>query len=274
MPAVAAGIRPVSTAPCTLLTWRRASADSRPKPTPTVSAITSRLRSAALGGSRGSRRDSSTPAPSAAAGTARPTPTTTGLNDASAAVVAGKVRLKDKTPSVPSSTGDASLENREVLLLSLMNNDSSDLSALASMEALIGSLPPDSKLPSYRELQQRYRLSPATVQRMLADLARRGLLVTKPGSGTFTAPRRAARPRGRPVLADARARQPGRARAGPGAPRRSAAAGCDRTGERLPRRAAAAARPARGCRLACGPATASLDPAAAAGAAGAAQLPG
>src|ERR1700735_1733798 len=67
-------------------------------------------------------------------------------------------------------------------------------SALASIEALTGALPPDSKLPSYRELQQRYRLSPATVQRMLADLARRGLLVTKPGSGTFTAARRAARP--------------------------------------------------------------------------------
>ncbi len=81
-----------------------------------------------------------------------------------------------------------------MLLLSVMNNDSSDGSALASIEALIGSLPPDSKLPSYRQLQQRYRLSPATVQRMLADLARRGLLVTRPGSGTFTAPRRAARP--------------------------------------------------------------------------------
>jgi DNA-binding transcriptional MocR family regulator len=75
-----------------------------------------------------------------------------------------------------------------------MTGDSSDGSALASIETLIGSLPPDSKLPSYRELQQRYRLSPATVQRMLADLARRGLLVTKPGSGTFTAARRAARP--------------------------------------------------------------------------------
>jgi DNA-binding transcriptional MocR family regulator len=62
------------------------------------------------------------------------------------------------------------------------------------MEALIGSLPPDSKLPSYRQLQQRYRLSPTTVQRMLADFARRGLLITKPGSGTFTAPRRAVRP--------------------------------------------------------------------------------
>ena len=75
-----------------------------------------------------------------------------------------------------------------------MNNDSGNGSATASIEALIGSLPPDSKLPSYRELQQHYRVSPATVQRMLADLSRRGLLVTKPGSGTYTAARRAARP--------------------------------------------------------------------------------
>jgi len=75
-----------------------------------------------------------------------------------------------------------------------MSDGSGNGSALAGIETLIGSLPPDSKLPSYRELQQRYRLSPATVQRMLADLARRGLLVTKPGSGTFTAPRRPVRP--------------------------------------------------------------------------------
>jgi len=51
---------------------------------------------------------------------------------------------------------------------------------------MIRSLPPDSRLPSYRDLQKRYRLSPATVQRLLADLGRRGLLVTRPGSGTFT----------------------------------------------------------------------------------------
>ncbi|MGD0374524.1 MAG: GntR family transcriptional regulator [Streptosporangiaceae bacterium] len=55
------------------------------------------------------------------------------------------------------------------------------------MERLVGSLPPDSRLPSYRVLQQRYRLSPATVQRLLATLARRGLVVTRPGSGTYTA---------------------------------------------------------------------------------------
>src|ERR1700758_4964023 len=74
-----------------------------------------------------------------------------------------------------------------------MTVDSTSRSAMAQLEGLIGSLPPDCKLPSYRDLQERYRLSPATIQRMLADLARRGLLVTKPGSGTFTAPRRPAR---------------------------------------------------------------------------------
>ena len=72
-----------------------------------------------------------------------------------------------------------------------MSNDSSAPSATAAVEALVASLPPASRLPSYRELQRRYRLSPATVQRMLADLGRRGLVVTRPGSGTFTA---AARP--------------------------------------------------------------------------------
>jgi DNA-binding GntR family transcriptional regulator len=71
-----------------------------------------------------------------------------------------------------------------------MNNDSSSTSAASRIEDLIQAMPPGSRLPSYRELQQRYRLSPATVQRMLADLSRRGLLVTRPGSGTYTAQRR------------------------------------------------------------------------------------
>ncbi len=75
-----------------------------------------------------------------------------------------------------------------------MSIDSGGSSAHASLEALVGSLPQGSRLPSYRELQRRYRLSPGTVQRVLADLSRRGLLVTRPGSGTFTAVRRAARP--------------------------------------------------------------------------------
>src|SRR5215472_8168768 len=86
----------------------------------------------------------------------------------------------------------ASLLGTEVLLLALVNNDSSSAAAAIAVEDLIRSMPPGSRLPSYRQLQQRYRLGPATVQRMLADLATRGLLVTRPGSGTYTAHRRAA----------------------------------------------------------------------------------
>jgi len=75
-----------------------------------------------------------------------------------------------------------------------MSSDSGSGPALANLESLILSLPPDTRLPSYRELQQRFRLSPATVQRLLSELSRRGLLVTRPGSGTFTAARRRPRP--------------------------------------------------------------------------------
>src|SRR3984957_20059369 len=192
-PAVAAGIRPVSTAPCTLLTWRRASAESRPKPRPTASATTAIRGSRARGGSSGWRRARSTTTARRAAGTARPAPTRTGPNARSAATVAGNVMLKHATPVAPRSSGDAFLDSTEVLLLSFMNNDSSTgQAAQAVIEDLVSSLPAGSKLPSYRDLQQRYRLSPATVQRLLADLARRGLVVTRPGSGTFTAARRAA----------------------------------------------------------------------------------
>src|ERR1700722_4033107 len=192
-PAVAAGIRPVSTAPCTLLTWRKASAESRPKPRPTASATTAIRGSRARGGSSGWRRARSTTTARRAAGTARPAPTRTGPNARSAATVAGNVMLKHATPVAPRSSGDAFLDSTEVLLLSFMNNDSSTgQAAQAVIEDLVSSLPAGSKLPSYRDLQQRYRLSPATAPRLAADLARRGLVVTRPGSGTFTAARRAA----------------------------------------------------------------------------------
>ena len=99
----------------------------------------------------------------------------------------------------PSARGAAFLSTTEVLLLALMNDDSSSAVVasrierlIQSIEGQIQSMPPGSRLPSYRQLQQRYRLSPATVQRMLADLSRRGLVVTRPGSGTYTAPRRPA----------------------------------------------------------------------------------
>ncbi|MEU3711326.1 PLP-dependent aminotransferase family protein [Streptomyces catenulae] len=52
------------------------------------------------------------------------------------------------------------------------------------------------KLPSSRALRERYRVSPVTVSRALAELAAEGLVVTRPGAGVFraAAPARTAHP--------------------------------------------------------------------------------
>lgn len=56
---------------------------------------------------------------------------------------------------------------------------------------------PGGKLPSSRELVERFRVSPVTVSRALAQLAAEGLVVTRPGAGAFRArPRPAAAPAG------------------------------------------------------------------------------
>ncbi|NUK33325.1 PLP-dependent aminotransferase family protein [Streptomyces lunaelactis] len=56
---------------------------------------------------------------------------------------------------------------------------------------------PGGKLPSSRALVERYRVSPVTVSRALAQLAAEGLVVTRPGAGAFRAqPRTDATPPG------------------------------------------------------------------------------
>ncbi|MFB7256364.1 aminotransferase-like domain-containing protein [Streptomyces nojiriensis] len=50
------------------------------------------------------------------------------------------------------------------------------------------------KLPSSRVLVERYRVSPVTVSRALAQLAAEGLVVTRPGAGVFRAAPRTAAP--------------------------------------------------------------------------------
>jgi DNA-binding transcriptional MocR family regulator len=56
---------------------------------------------------------------------------------------------------------------------------------------------PGGKLPSSRALVERFRVSPVTVSRALAQLAAEGLLVTRPGAGAFRAhPRTSAAPAG------------------------------------------------------------------------------
>jgi DNA-binding transcriptional MocR family regulator len=52
------------------------------------------------------------------------------------------------------------------------------------------------RLPSTRELTNRYRVSPVTVARAIATLVSEGLVVSRPGTGTFVADRPAARSAG------------------------------------------------------------------------------
>ncbi|MEU0115182.1 PLP-dependent aminotransferase family protein [Streptomyces bobili] len=56
---------------------------------------------------------------------------------------------------------------------------------------------PGGKLPSSRALVERFRVSPVTVSRALAQLAAEGLVITRPGAGAFRArPRPASPPAG------------------------------------------------------------------------------
>ena len=74
------------------------------------------------------------------------------------------------------------------LLCSLIDNDSSAMQLLRSLRADIQRLRPGDRLPGSRELVQSHRMSPVSVARALATLVAEGLIVTRPGSGTFVAP--------------------------------------------------------------------------------------
>jgi DNA-binding transcriptional MocR family regulator len=67
-----------------------------------------------------------------------------------------------------------------------MDNSATGLET--EIEVLARTAPAGTRLPSTRELQRRHRVGPATVQRVVADLARRGMVRTRPGEGTFVAP--------------------------------------------------------------------------------------
>ncbi|MDX6743427.1 PLP-dependent aminotransferase family protein [Actinocorallia sp. A-T 12471] len=73
-----------------------------------------------------------------------------------------------------------------------MNNDSSVASLATRLRAEATGLRAGTRMPSSRTLTERYRVSPVTVSRALALLVAEGVVVTRPGSGTFVAERRAA----------------------------------------------------------------------------------
>jgi DNA-binding transcriptional MocR family regulator len=76
--------------------------------------------------------------------------------------------------------------------------ESSSVAELArSLKAELDRYPAGGKLPSSRALVERFRVSPVTVSRALAQLAAEGLVVTRPGAGAYRAkPRPDARPAG------------------------------------------------------------------------------
>ena len=72
----------------------------------------------------------------------------------------------------------------------LMNEDSSIASLASVIRNEVSTLGPGDRLPSSRILMTRHKVSPLTVTRALARLTAEGLVVTRPGSGTFVAERR------------------------------------------------------------------------------------
>src|SRR6266496_5733957 len=70
-----------------------------------------------------------------------------------------------------------------------MNNDSSIGNLTTRLRDEVARLATGDRLPSSRRLTERYKVSPVTVSRALGTLAAEGLVVTRPGSGTFVAPR-------------------------------------------------------------------------------------
>lgn len=62
------------------------------------------------------------------------------------------------------------------------------------LRALITQLPADSRMPTEKDLVDRYRVSRTTVRRALGALVDEGLLVRRQGAGTFVAPQRLVHP--------------------------------------------------------------------------------
>ncbi|MEV8414922.1 PLP-dependent aminotransferase family protein [Streptomyces niveus] len=76
-----------------------------------------------------------------------------------------------------------------------MQERSSVAELVKSLRAELNRYSPGGKLPSSRELVERHRVSPVTVSRALAQLSAEGLVVTRPGAGSFRAQPRPGTPR-------------------------------------------------------------------------------
>jgi DNA-binding transcriptional MocR family regulator len=70
-----------------------------------------------------------------------------------------------------------------------MEDDSTIATLAAELRSTVAGLRPGDRLPSSRALMARHRVSPVTVTRAIGLLSAEGLVVTRPGSGTYVAER-------------------------------------------------------------------------------------
>ncbi|MFD4018166.1 aminotransferase-like domain-containing protein [Streptomyces sindenensis] len=95
---------------------------------------------------------------------------------------------------VTAGSATAIAEDGVALFSALMQERSSVAELVTSLRAELNRYSPGGKLPSSRALVERFRVSPVTVSRAIAQLAAEGLVTTRPGSGAFRAEPRAALP--------------------------------------------------------------------------------
>src|SRR3982751_4150869 len=77
-------------------------------------------------------------------------------------------------------------ENRKPPPLSSIK---ADVRIATDLRRRLARLAPGTLLPSVRELSAEFVASPVTVQRAMAQLAREGLVLSRPGDGTYVAER-------------------------------------------------------------------------------------
>ncbi|MGI3224874.1 PLP-dependent aminotransferase family protein [Streptomyces sp. GTA36] len=94
----------------------------------------------------------------------------------------------------PGATGTAIAVCAVALSCALMQERSSVGDLANQLKSELNRYSPGGKLPSSRALVERFRVSPVTVSRALAQLAAEGLVVTRPGAGAFRAVPRDAGP--------------------------------------------------------------------------------
>ena len=91
-----------------------------------------------------------------------------------------------KTPSAAQASGGSVTVRRTIAVSCLaMPEDSSTDALISTLRSSAQAMAAGDRLPSTRELIARHGVSPVTVSRALAVLSAEGVLVTRPGSGTY-----------------------------------------------------------------------------------------